>query len=135
MRTVSHPSPPISRCCGTGSQLVQSDAKLRTTRAVLKTPATGLTRCSLLRPTSTSDLCLNRKTFFGGFYGWSFICSSSGTRLVCALPRWIKFDHILLFHVLKYSIKSSDQKSIALRITAYLLFFVVFHVFFVSNHS
>lgn len=47
-----------------GSQLVQSQAKLRPTRAVLHTPATGPTWWSLSWPTSTSDLCLNRKTFF-----------------------------------------------------------------------
>lgn len=100
-----------------------SGAKLRPARAALQTPAPGLTPRPLLLPTSTSDLCLNRKTFFGGFYGCSFTCSSSGTRPGCALPCWIKFARILLFCVLKYSIKSSDQKSIALRIPGYLLLF------------
>lgn len=40
-----------------------------------------------------------QENLFGGFYGCSFTCSSSGTGPGCALPRWIKFAPILFFPV------------------------------------
>lgn len=114
------------------SPRVGAGAKLRPTRAALQTPAPGLTPQPLLWPTSTSGLCLNRKTFLvASMAAHSRVPAQAHTpavRYLVGLNLLVSFFSC----VLKYSIKSSDQKSIALRIPGYLLFFfpVVFHVVF-----
>lgn len=95
--------------------------------------SSGLTPQPLLWPTSTSGLCLNRKTFLvASMAAHSRVPAQAhapAVRYLVGLNLLVSFFSC----VLKYSIKSSDQKSIALRIPGYLLFFffpVVFHVGF-----